>query len=332
MPDLDPDAATWEIRLEPEDLDAGLYSLMLHDPATWTQSGPYYLRFPTVDSAFNWLNQFAHVDTHQNSMGHLAREEFVQGTVSPSLWTGIISALSHCAHMPRHLASEWWYGSAPPWQQDSPYATADAPIHTSTDRIPTSSAREGAVDERDVSSRAAQFVATTDGTADGEGWTRLIEFVAALIALTDDVVVVSVDTRQYQDGDAYVQLCREDAGALTLEAVSSQFLDPPLAPDVINTLHELGWQDPPGDGLPNYIQTREAGDTAPGDVAALLVQTLRVAYGAEPSDLFQFAPAPLVEQLLQGDFGPRFMLDPDMPEARKARRHLGIRFPHDLAP
>jgi len=167
---------------------------------------------------------------------------------------------------------------------------------------------------------------------ESEGWTRLIEFVAALIALTDDVVVVSVDTDQYRDGDAYVQLCREDDGGLTLEAVSSQFLDPPLPPDAINALHELGWQDPSGDGLPNYIRTLDAGDTAPGDVAAFLVQTLRVAYSAAPTDRYQFAPHELVEQLLRGDFGPRFMLDPAMPEARKARRHLGLRFPIDLAP
>lgn len=325
MADLDPNADIWEIRLEPEDLDQGVYSVMLHDPATWTQSGPYYLKFPNVDSAFNWLQEFARVDTLENSMGNLARQEFVQGTASPALWNGIISALSHCAHKPGHLATQWWYGAVPPWQQDSPYTPVGAPS-------PSPRTPEATVDVLDMSPVVAQLLTPVDSADDSEGWTRLIEFVAALVALTDDVVVVSVDTRQYQDGDAYVQLCREDDGALTLEAVSSQFLDPPLAPDVINALHELGWQDPPGDGLPNYIQMRDAGDTAPGDVAALLVQTLRIAYSAEPGDLYQFAPVDLVEQLLRGDFGPRFMLDPDMPEARKADRHLGIRFPHDLAP
>jgi hypothetical protein len=328
MADLDPNADSWEVRLEPLDLDAGVYTVMLHDPATWTQSGPYYLRFPIVDAAFHWLQEFAHIDTLANSMGHLARGEFVQGTASPTLWAGMISALAHCAHHPGYIASEWWSGSTPPWQQDSPYAPANVP-----GGAPVLAQRAPAADLDLLDSLVPDLRthALADLTDDDQGWTRLIEFVAALVALTDDVVVVSVDTRHYQDGDAYVQLCREDNGGLTLEAVSSQFLDPPLPLDAINALHDLGWQDPPGDGLPNYIQQLDAGSTAPGDVAALLVQTLRIAYSAEPGDLYQFAPQPLTEQLLHGDFGPRFMLDPHMPEARKARRYLGIRFPNDLA-
>ena len=164
-----------------------------------------------------------------------------------------------------------------------------------------------------------------------EGWTRLTEFVAALVALTDGVVVVAASPDQYGDGNIYVQLCREDDGALTLEAVSHAFLNPPLPQEAIVVLHELGWEDPTGEGLPNYTRYLGAADTAPGDVAAFLVTTLRDAYGVNPDDRLQFAPEPLVESLLRGDFGPRFMLDLNMPEDRKARHYLSFRFPSDLA-
>lgn len=68
------------------------------------------------------------------------------------------------------------------------------------------------------------------------------------------------------------------------------------------------------------------------DVIACIVQTLRPTHSATSTDRYQFAPHELVERLLRGDFGPRFMLDGATPKARKARRRLGLCFPIDLAP
>jgi hypothetical protein len=168
--------------------------------------------------------------------------------------------------------------------------------------------------------------------AEEDGWRRLTAFVAALVALTDDVVVVEANSPAFTSGNPYVQLCREDGGALTLEAVSSQFLDPPLSPDAINTLHELGWEPPQDAQLPNYTMWLKPGRTAPGDVARLMVQTLRRAYSVRPGDAFSFAPHEIYLELIHGQHGPEFALNPDLPEARKARAVLGLRFPNDLRP
>jgi hypothetical protein len=163
------------------------------------------------------------------------------------------------------------------------------------------------------------------------GTERLIKFVAALIALTDDVVVIEVKTERYPDG-VYVQLCREDDGALTIEAVSNRYLTPPLTPDEITALHALGWEDPYDEDLPNYVRYLEPEQTSPGEVAVFLVRTLQLVYGTKPSDLHQFAPVTLVRTLLKGEHGSEFAMNPNLSQAQKARLFLGLRFPEDLDP
>ena len=161
------------------------------------------------------------------------------------------------------------------------------------------------------------------------GTDRLVKFVSALVALTDDIVVINVTTERYPDG-IYVQLCREDDGALSVEAVSSKFLKSPLTPDEISTLHSLGWEDPLDEELPNYIRYLEPGETSPGEVAEFLVKTLQSVYGTKPSDLHQFAPECLFRELIGGFHGPEYAMNPDLSEAQEARLFLGIRFPIDL--
>lgn len=163
------------------------------------------------------------------------------------------------------------------------------------------------------------------------GTDRLVKFIAALAALTDDVVVVNVESDRYPDG-VYVQLCREDDGALTLEAVSSRFLESPLTPDEVSVMESLGWEDPRDDDLPNYTRYLEPRATSPGEVAEFLVKTLHRVYGTKPSDLHQFAPEPLVRSLLKGEHGQEYAMNPNLSDAQKARLYLGLRFPGDLAP
>lgn len=179
------------------------------------------------------------------------------------------------------------------------------------------------ITDRDLADLAAE---SPEATA---GWEQLHRFLSALITLTGDVVVVSVRTEHF-DGDVYVQLCREDEGALTLEAVSDAYLEPPLSPDAITTLHELGWEDPPGDGLPNYVRFLEREHTAPGEVAAFLIQTLQRVYGTKPSDLHRFEPNALVRSMLRGDYGPQLAANPAMNAGRRGRLFLGLRFPGDI--
>ena len=181
-----------------------------------------------------------------------------------------------------------------------------------------------------IDSEIANAGARIDPTA-VLGTDRLVKFVSALVALTDDVVVINVTTERYPD-DVYVQLCREDDGALSLEAVSSKFLNSPLTPDEISSLHSLGWEDPHDEDMPNYIRYLEADETSPGDVAEFLVKTLQSVYGAKPSDLHQFAPERLVKSLLNGEHGAEFAMNPHLSDAQKARLFMGLRFPHDLDP
>ena len=163
------------------------------------------------------------------------------------------------------------------------------------------------------------------------GLERLVSFVAALVALTDDVVVVNVSSSD-EHPEVYVQLCREDDGALTLEAVSNQFLSRELTPDQISTLHAMGWNDPLDGEMPNFNRFVPARETAPGEIAEFLVRTLINVYGTLPSDRHTFAPFHLASSLLNGAFGPELAANPDMNPARRARLMFGIHFPNDLAP
>jgi len=163
------------------------------------------------------------------------------------------------------------------------------------------------------------------------GAERLVSFVAALVALTDDVVVINVAATDNHP-EVYVQMCREDDGALTLEAVGSQFLDVALTPDQVSNLQSMGWQDPTDNEMPNFHRFVSARDTAPGEVAGFLVRTLIQVYGTHPRDRHTFAPFHLASSLLSGTFGAELAANPDMNPARRARLMYGIRFPDDLAP
>jgi len=162
-----------------------------------------------------------------------------------------------------------------------------------------------------------------------EGWVRLHKFVAALVALTHDVVVISVSVPHF-DGPVYVQMCREDDGALTLEAESNAYLEPPLSPDAINTVKELGWEEPRDETLPNYVKFLEREEAAPGAVARILIDTLRLVYLTKPNDLHSFEPAILVRSLLAGEFGPEVAMNPKLGAGQRGRLFLGIRFPTDI--
>lgn len=163
----------------------------------------------------------------------------------------------------------------------------------------------------------------------GEGWVRLHKFVAALVALTNDVVVISVSVPHF-DGPVYVQLCREDNGALTLEAESNTYLEPPLSQDAINTLKELGWEEPHDETLPNFTKFLEREEAAPGPVAQILVDTLRLVYLTKPNDLYCFEPSALVRSMLAGEFGSEVAMNPKLSAGQRGRLFLGIRFPADI--
>jgi hypothetical protein len=62
-----------------------------------------------------------------------------------------------------------------------------------------------------------------------------------------------------------------------------------------------------------------------------MVETLRQGYRVTTGDKFTFAPEAVAEQLLAGEFGGRFMLDPRGGRDCRMALQGGIRFPTDLA-
>lgn len=137
-------------------------------------------------------------------------------------------------------------------------------------------------------------------------WDPLVETVAAMITLSDEYVVLQVTTPHDGACGPYIQTLQEEDGALTLEAVSNEFIEPPLGPDSINTLREMGWITPEGeDGLPNFRIFLESEEVEPGQVARFLVATLRDAYLVTPKDTFELAPTELFIQVVKGEFGDR---------------------------
>ena len=139
----------------------------------------------------------------------------------------------------------------------------------------------------------------------GVEWASLVQILAAMITLAPEQVVLQVHTQFDRDCGPYVQTLQEDDGALHIEAVSNEFLDPEIGPDAINTLLEMGWESPCEDGLPNFFRFIPSEDVAPGEVAAFLVRTLRDVYLVTPRDRFECAPEELCREILSGEYGPR---------------------------
>lgn len=165
----------------------------------------------------------------------------------------------------------------------------------------------------------------TSGRALEPVWDPLVKTLAAMITLSSEYVVLQVETPYDGHCGPYVQTLQEEDGALTLEAASNEFLDPPLGPDALNTLIELGWSAP-GDeeGLPNFSMFLNAEQVDPGSVARFLVLTLRDAYLVSPHDSFEFAPLDLFVDVVHGEFGerPGLQFKPaDMNELKRKKDH-----------
>jgi len=143
----------------------------------------------------------------------------------------------------------------------------------------------------------------------GVEWTSLVQILAAMITLAPEQVVLQVHTQFDGDCGPYVQTLQEEDGALHIEAVSNEFLDPEIGPDAINTLVEMGWEPPREDGLPNFFRFIHGEEVRPGEVADFLVRTLRDVYLVSPHDRFEFMPDELCRAVLRGDYGVTPRLD-----------------------
>jgi len=134
-------------------------------------------------------------------------------------------------------------------------------------------------------------------------WTPLVEAIAAMITLAPEYVVVQTYPANSDDLGPYVQTLQEENGALTIEAVSDAYFPGIIGPDALNTLRELGWEDPSDSGLPNFNIFLNGDEVKPGEVAAFLVITLRDVYLITANHQFECAPQDLFIQVVHGEFG-----------------------------
>ena len=115
-----PTEGPWKVRLSSDPNQPGIYSVELMDPkAGGVQSGPFFLMFPTTESAFDWLSAFASID-HSERSSRLERGGSVEGIALSAIWGPMISAMYHGAGVRQRLASPWWYGSFPNWAEIDP--------------------------------------------------------------------------------------------------------------------------------------------------------------------------------------------------------------------
>lgn len=117
-----------------------------------------------------------------------------------------------------------------------------------------------------------------------EVWLSITEQLAVSIESSNDLLIMQTQSARYKSCHPYLQICYEDDGAMTIEAVSNQFLRPKLSIDAKNTMLVLGWELSDEPALPNYFRFLHKEDANPEFVAELFIRTLRCVYGITPQD------------------------------------------------
>jgi len=136
--------------------------------------------------------------------------------------------------------------------------------------------------------------------AEEQWWLDTTKLFADAIATAKDILIIDASSDRFNDGHPYIQICYEDDGAMTIEAVSSNFLDPGLSPDAMNSLAELGWEISDDPKMPNYSQFLHAEEGPPELLARLFAKTFRNVYGVRSSDLIEVSPQCIIDQIRNG--------------------------------
>lgn len=118
-------------------------------------------------------------------------------------------------------------------------------------------------------------------------WLEITKLFAEMIEAANDLLIIQTYSERYGDCHPYLQICYEDDGAMTIEAVSNQFLRPRLSVDAQNTMNELGWGLSEEENMPNYFMFLHKEDASPLYVAELFTKTLRQVYGITTQDAIE---------------------------------------------
>ena len=87
----------------------------------------------------------------------------------------------------------------------------------------------------------------------------------------------------------YVQALQEHDNVILIEAISNEFLKPPLGESGQQTMLFLGWRFYPEHYLPNYAQFIDQSKVSSREIAINLVQALHFAYGVDDTYSFEIA-------------------------------------------
>jgi hypothetical protein len=117
----------------------------------------------------------------------------------------------------------------------------------------------------------------------------LIEVLTTYIEHKADHFTLQTYGGQYIDGP-YVQALQEHDNVLLIEAVSNEFLKPPLGTPGQETMLFMGWRFYPEKYLPNYAQFIDQSKVSAREIALTMARALHFAYGVDDTYSFQIAP------------------------------------------
>ncbi len=125
---------------------------------------------------------------------------------------------------------------------------------------------------------------------------QLPGYFEPLVDLLTEYVEKRVDhftLQTYIDGafeGPYVQALQEHENILLIEAISNEYLLPPLEEAGHQALLFMGWRFYPESYLPNYTQFIDQSQVSPREIALKLARALHFAYGVDQSYSFEIGP------------------------------------------
>ena len=125
-----------------------------------------------------------------------------------------------------------------------------------------------------------------------EYFNPLIDLIASYIEHRVDHWTLQTDGAHYQDCGPYVQALLEHDNMILIEAVSNEFLDPPMPTHGHETLLFMGWRFFPGAHYPNYAQMIDLAKVPAKEIAIRMVRALHFAYGVDDTFSYELAPHP----------------------------------------
>jgi hypothetical protein len=130
-----------------------------------------------------------------------------------------------------------------------------------------------------------------------EYFNPVIDLIASYIERRVDHWTLEAKNDMYVDCGPYVQALLEHDNMILIEAVSNQFLNPPLPVSGHQTLLFMGWRFFPGAHYPNYAQMIDLGTVPAKEIAIRMVRALHFAYGVD--DTFAYQMSPWIEPSIQ---------------------------------